>query len=133
MASSKLVLPEAFAPLIRVNRESKSRAADCKQRKSVTCTRRRDNSKPHGHHDVARRGVAGRANQTATVTVGPPELDVLPIDGGQGIQQVVHVEAYFKVATVVAHLDLLLGLLLLGIVRLNRHDIFLHGNANASE
>lgn len=42
MASSKLVLPEAFGPLTRVNRRSSSKTADAKHRKSVTCTRRSD-------------------------------------------------------------------------------------------
>src|ERR1700722_4765248 len=109
MASSRLVLPDALDPLISVKRGSRSSTADCKQRKSVTCSRRRDNSKPHGHYDIARRGVAGRANQTAAVAVGQPQLDFLTIDGGQGIQQVIHIETYFQVATVVAHLDLLLA------------------------
>src|ERR1700692_4816117 len=103
MASSKLVLPEAFAPLIRVNRESKSRAADCKQRKSVTCSRRRDNSKPHRHHDIARRSVPRRADETAAVAIGQPQLHFLAVDGGQGIQQIIHVESYLEVRSVIAH------------------------------
>src|ERR1700683_5074768 len=91
-ASSRLVFPEAFGPLIRVNRESRSRATDCKQRKSVTCTRRMDNSKPHRHHHIARRGGTRRPDQTAAIAVGQAQFDFLAIDGGQGVQQIIHIE-----------------------------------------
>src|SRR6185437_1872349 len=86
-ASSKLVLPEALAPLIRGDLESSSRFTNCKQRKYVTCTRRRDmESKHHRHHDIARRGISGRANQTTAVAVGQAQFHVLSIDRSQSIQ-----------------------------------------------
>ena len=39
MASSRLVLPEALGPLISVKWGSGFNSTDCKQRKSVTCSR----------------------------------------------------------------------------------------------
>src|ERR1700722_17778823 len=109
IASRRLVLPEALAPLISVNRESMSRPTDCKQRKSVTCTRPSDNSKPHRHHDIAGGGISRRADQATAIAVRQAEFHFLPVDCRQGIEQIVHVEAYFEGATVVAHLDFLLG------------------------
>src|ERR1700691_5037906 len=112
MASSRLVLPDALAPLISVNWESRSRPTDCKQRKSVTCTRPSDNSEPHRHHDIACGGIARRANQATAIAIRQAELHFLPVDCRQGIKQIVHVEAHFEVAAVVAHLDFFLGFLL---------------------
>src|ERR1700730_8590644 len=131
-ASNRLVLPEAFAPLTSVNRESRSRAADCKQRKSVTCIRHSDNSQPHRHHDIASRAIPGRANQAAAVAVRQAKFDFLSIDGGQGVQQIIHIEPHFEIVAVVTHFDFLLRLLLLRVMCLYRHHILFHGDADAT-
>src|ERR1700722_17225709 len=98
---------------------ARSSSADCKQRKSVTCSRPRLIwLQPHRHHDVARAGIAGGSNQAAAVAVGESELDILAIDGGERIEQVIHIESHFEIVAFIPHLDLFLGFFLLGIVGL---------------
>src|SRR5690606_15200848 len=83
-------------------------------------------SEPHRHYDVLRSRVRCRPNQAAAVAVRESDLDVRAIDRGQGIHQVVHVEADLQLPTVVADLDLFLGFLLLWVVRLDRQRIGLY-------
>src|ERR1700678_4544322 len=124
MASRRLVLPEAFGPLMRVKCGSSSRLAWCKQRKSVTCTRRSViRSEPHGHDNVPRARAARRADETTAVAVREAELDVLAIDRRQGIQQIIDVESDFEIRALVGNFDLLFGLFLLRVVGLDGHRI----------
>src|SRR5690348_3128976 len=76
-------------------------------------------SEPHRHDDVADRGVPGRADQAAAVRTREAELDALGFDRGERIEQVRDVEADLEGIALVVDLDLVLGLFLLGVVRLD--------------
>src|ERR1700756_3581357 len=58
-------------------------------------------------------------DQAAAVRVRESDLDLLALDRAEGIQEVIDVEADLDLLAVVVHLDLILGLFLLRVVRLD--------------
>ena len=57
---------------------------------------------------------------------------MLAVDRAQRVQQVIHVEADFDIFATIGDLELLFGLLLLGIVRLNNDPAVADNQANAT-
>src|SRR5690606_19898456 len=101
-ASSRLVLPAAFAPAMTLTRGAGSMPSSGNTRKFSCRTSVNPHVTPclpglqaHRHHDVARIGHTRRRDQATTVRVHEPDFHPFGIDGRQRIEQVIVVEADF--------------------------------------
>src|SRR6516165_9359106 len=88
-------------------------------------------SEPHRHHDVARGEHTRCVNKTAAVGVSETDLDAISLNGTQGVEKVIHVEADLDFLAFVRDLHLILRFLLLRVVRLEREKIRPHRQPDA--
>src|SRR5580693_8690037 len=72
-----------------------------------------------------------RMDEATAVGIRQPDLDLIALDGGERVEQVIHVETDLDFLALVRNLDLILGFLLLGIVGLEREEVGARGEANA--
>src|SRR5262249_40392854 len=87
---------------------------------------------PHWHHDVARVHGPRCMDQAAAVRVRQANLDLVAINGAEGVEEVIDVEADLHFLALVGDLDLVLGFLLFGVVCLDGKQVGAGGQANAT-
>jgi hypothetical protein len=71
-------------------------------------------------------------DEAAAVGVSESDLNAIALDGAEGIQQIVDVEADLDFLALVRHLDLVFRFLLLGIVSLEREQIRAYGEPDTA-